>query len=179
MIIIIITTIIIIIIIIIISWKLIPRLTFPDLNWKFLFSFFLQKIKRLSFVSLVLRLIWIWRIQWWWLFFLFLTRSIIFWQICSKKNKFVWWGWTLEPRLIWICIIRWWFSFFFFLDQKYPFWDNLLQRFNIFSLNSSLVDYFEYVKSDVDVHVFSLDRFLQIFPKKSIRHFYVTWLISR
>ena len=81
----------------------------------------IQKFKIVSLSwKLVLRLIWIWRIQWWCSSFLFLTKSILFLEICSINQ--ISWSRYLEPR--WIHRIRWWFSYFFIN----PFWVNLLQK---------------------------------------------------
>ena len=73
------------------SWaNLVQKITIVSLSWKF-----------------VLRLIRIWKIQWWYLFFVFSTGSILlFWKFVSKI-KIVWWSWNLESRLIRICRIRW------------------------------------------------------------------------
>ena len=53
--------------------------------------FWANLVQKIKFVnlgwSLVPILIGICRIQWWCSFFLFLTRSILFWEICSKKSK--------------------------------------------------------------------------------------------
>ena len=93
---------------------------------------FVQKFKIIcSKWNLIQRLIWICKIQWWCLFYMFYTEnSYPFWKIWSKKSQshvhffvfstrsiyffkffpkiqIVCWSWNLEPRLIWICKIRW------------------------------------------------------------------------
>ena len=60
------------------------------------------------------RLIRIWRIHWWCLFFVFDRKHPFLRKICSKKIKIVCWSWNLEPRLIQIRRIWWKFSYFFF-----------------------------------------------------------------
>ena len=99
--------------------------TYTNSNYFFLFSIgntFLDKLGpknqncQLSW-NLVLRLIRVWRIQWW----RSDRKDSFLRQICYKKSKLFCWSWNLEPRLIRICRIRWWFSIFPFLDQKCPF----------------------------------------------------------
>ena len=97
--------------------------------------FWVNLVRKLKIVSLrwkvILRLIRIWRIQWWCSVFLFLTRSILFLEICSK---IVCWSWNLEPRFIRICAIQCLFSYF--LDQNFrnSFCINLVQQFKSVSL---------------------------------------------
>ena len=113
--------------------------TFSVLGSEYRFcASFVQKIKIVSLSwNLVLRLIQIWRIQWWYSFFPLLT-GIVFGNLLQKIN-IVCWSYDLEPRLILICRIRWWFSFLFFVDQKYPFLVNLVQKFKIVSLSWNVV----------------------------------------
>ena len=89
--------------------------------------------------SLILRLIWICRTQWWCSLYLFLTRGDLFlWKFVSKN----WNCWSLEtrlirhlePRLIRIYRFQWWFLFFYFLGWKYPFWIKMVWRFKTVSL---------------------------------------------
>ena len=79
---------------------------------------------------MVPRLIRIWRVQWWYSFLLFSTRSITFFGNLFQTIKTVCWNWNLESKLIPICRIQWWFSFLFFsfLERKYSFWVNLAQK---------------------------------------------------
>ena len=89
--------------------------TFSALDLKYLFcTNVVQKIKIVNLSwKMVLRLIRIWRIQWWCSFFLFLTESILFLEN-FQKNKIFCRSWKLEPRRIRICGVWWWFLFFIF-----------------------------------------------------------------
>ena len=89
--------------------------TFSALDLKYLFcTNVVQKIKIVNLSwKMVLRLIRIWRIQWWCSFFLFSTESILFLEN-FQKNKIFCRSWKLEPRRIRICGVRWWFLFFIF-----------------------------------------------------------------
>ena len=90
--------------------------------------------------NLVLKLIRIWRIQWWCSLFSVFDQKYPFLGKFVPKVKIIYSGWTLEPSLIRICRIRCWFSFLLlFLDRKYPFWVDLVQKFKIFSLSWNLV----------------------------------------
>ena len=64
--------------------------------------------------SMMPRLIWIWRIQWWHSLFLFLTEISFFGQFLPKNQNYLLKleFWNLEPRPIWIS-----FDFHFFLCQ--------------------------------------------------------------
>ena len=101
------------------SWNILPRLIQICRNsWGcslFLFltvNTFLGKLsKKIKIVSLrfliVIRLMWIWRIQYWYSFFsIFDRKCTCFWKF-ALKIKIVFLSWNLESRLIWIWRIRW------------------------------------------------------------------------
>ena len=71
--------------------------------------------------KLVLRIIWVWRIQEWSSFLPDFDQDC---ETCSKNQNC--WSSNLESRLIWICRI--WCYFSFFLVQKDPFCANLIQK---------------------------------------------------
>ena len=128
------------------------------------------KIASLSW-NLVLRLTWLWWIQWWCSFLLFLIGRTIFSgkfvpknQNCTLKLKF---------RLIRICRIWWWFSIFPFLDQKYYVrLIKLVQKVKTFILSWNLVPgLFQYVKFYDDVPFFLFSTLFASFIQKICWHF--------
>ena len=71
------------------------------LDWKYSFwANLVQKIKIVSLSwNLVLGLTRIRKFQWWWSFFLFSTKSILFFGNMFLKNKIICWIWNLEPTI--------------------------------------------------------------------------------
>ena len=100
-------------------------LTFSILDQKYRFwANLVQNIKIASLSwNFVLRLIWIWTIQWWCLHFPFLTRVIFFFLgggvMLVKKIKISSLNWTLAHRSIRIGRIPWQcsFSLLYFFGQ--------------------------------------------------------------
>ena len=71
-------------------------------------------------LNLIQRLIRIFKIQWWSLFYLFWTEnSCPFWANLIQKIAIVSLSWKLVLRLIWIWRIQYWCSFFCVFDRKY------------------------------------------------------------
>ena len=107
---------------------------FSVFNWEV--SFWGNLVKKIKIVSLswnlVPALIRIYRIQWWYAYFLrFWLELPLFSKLgpknqnCQFKLKF--------GRLIRICRIQWWFFQFIFsaLGRKHPFWVNLIQKIKL------------------------------------------------
>ena len=119
-------------------------LTFPALDWKYRFwGNLIQKDKIVYLMHfLVLRLIWICRIE-----YRELTFSVFDWKYClgkfgpSNGTSYINLIWNFVLRLIWIQYAK--FNgdvqFFFVLDSKYPFWANLVQKIEIFVSIRNLV----------------------------------------
>ena len=79
--------------------------------------------------NLIHRLIWIFRIQWWWSLFLISNGNTFFQQICFKKSKIVSLSWNLVLILIlstWR--IHWWYPFFLFIFPKVSFFGQICSK---------------------------------------------------
>ena len=123
------------------------RCKFLVLDWKH--PFWVNSAQKIKIVSLhwnlVLRPIWICRIQWWYGHFFCFQKKLAFLGKFVQKVKIVSLHWNLVPRpnlvfvLIWICTIQWWCWLFSVFDQKYPFRANLVQKTKIVILSWSLV----------------------------------------
>ena len=102
--------------------------------------------------KLMVRLIWIWKIQWWCSFLLFRPEVSVFGKFFPKNQNC--WIWNLELRLIWmwiwrIALVILFFLFVFvvvvvvvvfhFLDWKHLFWVNLVQKLKTVSWSWNLV----------------------------------------
>ena len=103
--------------------------------------------------SLILGLIWIWRIQWWCCFsFLFRPEVSFFGKLfpknqnCLLKLKFrTYTNLNMENWMVilFVCLLV--CFFFFFLDWKQLFWVNFVQNFKTVSWSWNLVPYLYWI----------------------------------